>query len=305
MIPRSNRCTLCALLVANVLFAAGCADSVSPAPKEQAAEVAPDQSQKSLRHEDLDAILWVQTSGEYNAITRQTYRLAELTLKDALADPNWTASLEQQSLVDSGEVKLADLKPAVILDVDETVLNNSRFQVGLIESETEYTRDGWKAFVTRKESTAVAGAVDFVNACRDAGVKVIFLTNREHEVEGSTVENLVSVGLMKEADPDAVFSKYEKEDWKSDKITRRTELASKYRLLLLVGDDLHDFASTGHHPSSEKRREMVDSHPQRWGQKWIVLPNPNYGGWEQSLQDWNNLSSPETKLEQKRSHLQN
>jgi len=279
----------------------GCSNSlsVSQAPKQDNDK----PSNEEQRHEDLDAILWVQTSGEYQAITRQTYRLAQLTLKDAIADPAWTASLEQKELVDKGEIKLADLKPAVVFDVDETVLSNAGYQVGLIDTMSEYSREGWKSFVEEKKSTAIAGAIEFVQICRDADVQVIFVTNREHEVESSTRENLISVGLMKESDPDIVFSKYEKEEWKSDKISRRTELAKKYRILLLVGDDLHDFASTGYHPTSKQRRELVNSHPDWWGKKWIVLPNPNYGGWEQSLYDWKNSSSSNTKLKLKRSHL--
>lgn len=287
-------------IFASALVVAGCIGSMYSPVSDQESSPADDS-----RHEDLDAILWVQTSGEYQAITRQTYRLASLTLKDAIADPKWTASLEQEELVDSGDVKLKELKPAVVFDVDETVLSNAGYQVGLIETNTDYSRDGWKSFVKEKKSTPIAGAVEFVQACRDAGVQPIFVTNREHEVESSTRENLIAAGLMKESDADIVFSKYEKEDWKSDKISRRTELAKQYRILLLIGDDLHDFASTGHHPTSEKRRELVARHPDWWGKKWIVLPNPNYGGWEQSLYDWNNSSSSATKLKKKRSHMSN
>jgi acid phosphatase len=294
--------TVC-MLFANV----GCAQeppATKADPSENFETLSKSESADQQRHEDLDAILWVQTSGEYQAITRQTYRLAELAMQDAMKDPAWTASLEQQALVDEGKVVLADLKPAVVIDVDETVLNNSAYQVGLIKSKSEYTREGWKAFVESKQSTAIAGAVEFVNACREQSVTVLFVTNREHSVESSTRENLIATGLMKEDDPDIVFSKYEKEDWKSDKISRRQELAQQYRIIMLIGDDLHDFASTGYHPTSQQRRELVESKPDWWGTRWIVLPNPNYGGWENSLYDWETASSADTKLKGKRSRLQ-
>jgi acid phosphatase len=289
------------LTVIASLISWGCTNFLSNQPQEQKQENA--SSTEPQRHEDLDAILWVQTSGEYQAITRQTYRLAELALKDAMGEPDWTASMEQQKLVDEGELRLADLKPAVVFDVDETVLSNAGYQVGLVESESDYSRESWKAYVTGKTSTPIAGAVEFVQTCRDAGVQPIFVTNREHEVESSTRENLIAVGLMKESDPDLIYSKYEKKEWKSDKISRRNELAKQYRILLLIGDDLHDFASTGHHPTSEQRRNLVENNPGWWGKKWIVLPNPNYGGWEQSLYDWNNSSSPATKIRKKRTYL--
>lgn len=307
-IKKTGRFVVPALMVMALGIVGGCIAQQSSTPtipknETNQAEDKTDSAQQQ-RHEDLDALLWVQTSGEYQAITRQTYRLAALALEDAIADSDWTASLEQQKLVDDGTVKLQDLKPAVVLDVDETVLNNSAFQVGLIETKTDYTREGWKSFVESKRSTAIAGAVEFVNQCREKDVTVLFITNREHDVEASTRENLIATGLMKESDPDIVFSKYEKEDWKSDKISRRTDLATQYQILLLIGDDLHDFASTGYHPTSQQRRELVESKPDWWGTRWIVLPNPNYGGWEQSLYDWNNASSADTKLKSKRDNMQ-
>src|SRR6187399_2796502 len=71
-------------------------------------------------HENLHAVLWMQTSAEYQAITRGLYRLAAAALDRAMEDPRWTAIPEQ-----AGRPDLAALAPAVILDLDETVLDNS------------------------------------------------------------------------------------------------------------------------------------------------------------------------------------
>jgi len=170
------------------------------------------------------------------------FRAARAAVGDALVDSQWTASTEQREIFDQKtESELSELPPAVVLDVDETVLDNSRYQVGLIESGGEYSREGWKAYVESQVATPIPGAVDFVKACRTAGVTVIYVTNREHEVESATRENLIKHGLMEEGDPDLIFTKYEKEEWTSDKKSRRQELAQKYRILLLLGDDLNDF----------------------------------------------------------------
>lgn len=307
---RNNRVSGSFLLL-SILAIVGCAREASPTATTNSAPNASQSATKEdpaaeadkMRHEDLDAILWIQTSGEYGALTRQAYQAAKLQLASAIGDATWTASTEQEKLSSVGEIDMSELPMAVVLDVDETVLDNSAYQVGLIESKSEYSRDGWKLFCESKKSAAIPGAVEFVNHCRAADVKVLFVTNREHEVESSTRENLINVGLMKDDDPDIVFSKYEKDNWKSDKITRRTELAKQYRILMLIGDDLHDFASTGHHPTSDARKKFATENADMWGSKWIVMPNPNYGGWEQSTYDWNNSSSAKTKLEKKRSNL--
>ncbi len=257
----------------------------------------------ALRHEDLDATLWIQTSGEYAAITQQAYHLAAESLGDRLLDPTWTACLEQRELVEAGEVELSSLPPAVIFDVDETVLDNTGYQVELIKNKTEYSRESWKAFCITETSKAIPGAVDFVERCRAAGVHVIFLTNREHEVENHTQANLMAVGLLHEDDGDVVYSKYEMEDWKSDKTSRRKHLSQKYRILLLVGDDLHDFASTGEHPAHSVRRKIALENHEMWGHGWIAMPNPNYGGWEQSLYDWDYNTSSAERLQRKRDSM--
>ncbi len=255
-------------------------------------------------HEDLDAVLWIQTSAEYDAIARQTFRAARAAVGDALVDSSWTASTEQQKMSeDQAEGWLAGLPPAVVLDVDETVLDNSSYQVSLIESDGEYSRDGWKAFVEKQVSTPIPGAVDFVNACRAAGVTVIYVTNREHEVETATRENLIKHGLMGPDDPDLILTKNEKEEWTSDKKTRRLELAKEYRILLLLGDDLNDLIATEYHSSSEARRETGDKYKSWFGERWFMLPNPNYGGWERSLYDWENAISPSSKRKRKRENM--
>ena len=69
-------------------------------------------------HENLNAVLWVQSAAEYRASALQTYRAAEASMIRALQDKSWTAAIEQRRPV-------PDLPPAVILDLDETVLDNS------------------------------------------------------------------------------------------------------------------------------------------------------------------------------------
>ena len=85
---------------------------------------------------------------------------------------------------------------------------------------------------------------------------MLFVTNREHSVEEATRRNLINVGLMQEDDEDLIFTKYEREEWTSNKQTRREFLSNRYRILLLLGDDLNDFTDAGRHPAP--RRTAAD-----------------------------------------------
>ena len=273
-------------------------------PRSSSENMTGGESAAELRHEDLDAVLWIQSSGEYKAIAQQSFRMAAIVLDVAAADKKWTASKEQTELVASGKIRIQNLRPAVIVDVDETVLDNSRYQVGLIDAGKEFSPKSWETFCKSKVSTAVPGAADYVKLCRSKGIRVFYVTNREANVEQSTRENLIAVGLLDAADKvDTILTKNEKPDWKSSKVKRRLELAKNYRILQIVGDDLHDFAETGSKPKPDARQKFADDNSAYWGTKWIVLPNPNYGGWERSAHGWNDQAEPETKLELKRKQL--
>ncbi|MDG2012198.1 MAG: HAD family acid phosphatase, partial [Pirellulaceae bacterium] len=235
--------------------------------------------------------------------TRQTFRLAEMNLGPALVDPTWTASVEQQRMFTQQPRKLAALPPAVILDVDETVLDNSAYQARLIANGGEFDPKTWNLFVQEESAIAVPGAVEFIEACRAARVTVLYVTNREYEVEYATRRNLVKTGLMEEDDPDVLLTKNERKPWTSDKKSRRTHLAGQYRILMILGDDLNDFVSLGKKPTPEHRRKMAARYSDRWGRQWMALPNPNYGGWERSLYDWEDRAERKAKLKLKRSNL--
>src|SRR5713226_3014442 len=84
----------------------------------------------------INATLWMQTSAEHQAITREVYATALRTLDDALSDKTWTAATEQTAVDPS-------LPPAIILDIDETILDTSRHQAKLIREKREYSPAEW------------------------------------------------------------------------------------------------------------------------------------------------------------------
>lgn len=257
----------------------------------------PGENVSSLVHEDLDATAWVQTSAEYPSITLQTYRAAQTRLDAALADPDWTAFAAQQDKLTDENGK--PLPPAVILDVDETVLDNSGFQAELIIKGGEYTPDIWHAWVEKRKARPIPGAKEFLDACRSAGVTTYLVTNREFKAEEATRKNLEDLELIPTDAPDIVLSKREKEDWTSDKTSRREFVAATHRILLMVGDDLNDFAYAGKNHTAASRRKIAAENNVLFGDKWFMLPNPNYGGWERSLYQFDDRLPREKKLESK------
>jgi len=257
--------------------------------------ISPQPNVSTGAHEDLDALLWLRTSAEYDALTRQAFVAATHKLGEAIVDPDWEAVVPSERANGSSKSTSNMRPPCVIVDVDETILDNSVFQVELIQSDSEYQLDAWNQFVQRRSSPAIEGAVEFVQACRASGVVVFFVTNRESTVEAATRENLIAQGLMATSDPDRILSKNEQPNWTSDKSSRRRAVAQKYRVVLLIGDDLNDFLSAKN-LTIEQRSQFYQANKKNWGRSWFVIPNPNYGSWEQTTYG-NDYQAP---LEKKR-----
>jgi acid phosphatase len=255
-----------------------------------------------LSHEDLDATLWMQTSAEYVAATEQAFWLGRQMLKQALGDPTWSALPDQQAEL-AASSKAAPLLPAVIVDIDETVLDNSPYQAAVIKNEGEYDLDAWQVWVERAEAEAVPGARAFLDACRESGVTVFFVTNRVEGQEQLTRRNLEQQLLLPVGAADTILSKFELDDWTTDKTSRRQHVAQHYRILLIVGDDLNDFVWAGEKPSAKTRRETSQRYAHLWGEKWIILPNANYGSWERALYGFDDALPRQEKLLRKQRQL--
>lgn len=235
----------------------------------------PAQGATPAAAENLDAVLWTQTSVEYRATALQAYATARLQLDRALADPGWTAAIEQVGK------PMASLPPAIILDADETVLDNSPYQARLILDNATFTEAGWAAWVEERKAAAIPGAVAFTQYARDRGVTVFFVTNRNPGEERATRDNLAALGFPLDPARDTVLTRRERPEWPSDKTTRRELVAREFRILLLVGDDLGDFLPS--QGTVAERDARVAPYADWWGTRWIVLANPTYGSWMSAI----------------------
>jgi 5'-nucleotidase (lipoprotein e(P4) family) len=272
--------TLCALMLA------GCAG-------RQAAAIG--GSSLPEAHEELNSVLWARTSAEYAASCREIFMLAMLRLDEAAADPTWTALPEQTTDYEG-------LPPAIILDVDETVLDNSAFEAALIVEGAEYNKPMWDAWISKETAPPIAGSQDFLRLAVDRGVQVFFVTNRDHDTEEHTVRNLRN-HFGPSITAEQVLTRKEQPDWTADKTSRRDYVAATHRVLLLVGDDLNDFIQTGD-VTAEARLEEAGQFSAYWGTKWIMLPNPMYGSWEQALYGYDRHLDRGDKLRLKREALE-
>ncbi len=254
------------------------------------------------------AELWVQTSAEYKALSYQAYRTAELQFD------RWSDILIKRS---DGKAYLpgGDKPVAIILDLDETVIDNSGFQAFCAKNNAEFSDDLWTAWVefqgiNEHAGPAVPGAPEFLRKVEAMGVTPIYISNRTVGQEGSTTRVLARNGINVEAiEPRLLLRLPSKEEnqraetilksqgvapgseeaagllkGEGKKEARRRLVAEKYDVIAYFGDQLGDFQAfvqTGELDAEtfKHRRAQADEFRNYWGTLWFILPNPMYGYW--------------------------
>lgn len=215
-------------------------------------------SEPYSREYQVGAYLWFQTSGEFRALCYQAYNLARLRLDRDLEDKH-------------------NKKRALVFDIDETVMDNSFGGAQEIKNHLNWDKESFSLWVKQKRAEAIPGAKEFIEYAVSRQVEVIYISNRLTTQKDDTLENLKRLGIPAKKENLYFLSN----DWSKE--ARRQEVLKKYDVVLFFGDNLGDFHKDWDQKSSEERRALVDSHRQDFGEKFIVLPNPLYGDWENSL----------------------
>ncbi len=221
----------------------------------------------------LLATLWTQRSVEFKGNALAIYALGHIRLDQALADKNWTAAPGEQK----GDYQ--NLPPAVILDIDETALDNSRYQVWMLRNNQSFSVKTWDQFCAAQVSTAIPGALEFTKYAESKGVKVFYISNRGANTEKDTRENMAKLGFPMGGNVDTFLTQNEKPDWGSAKSTRRAVIAKDYRVLLNFGDNFGDFDDR-YRGSDADRLKAFEDNKARWGRDWLVIANPTYGSFD-------------------------
>ncbi len=217
-------------------------------------------------------VLWQQQAAEYRALCYQAFNIASLRLKEI------------------PKKKFKKEKTAIITDLDETILDNSYSEAQLIKDRKEHTNQSWKEWINKSAATAVPGAVDFLQAAKQKGITIFYISNRDTSEIKSTLLNLQKLQL-----PDADTGHMLFLSNTSSKEARRQIVMGKYNVVMLLGDNLNDFTQAFERKPVDERKTEVDKVREEWGKRFIVLPNSTYGEWENAIYDYERNLTPEQK----------
>jgi acid phosphatase len=247
------------------------------------------QAARTDPHEMLNATLWQQGSAEYIGVVNQAWLLAHDNLDKALADPQWTAAIEQTG-------SISNLPPAIMLDLDETVLDNSAYEARIIKQLGQYTHDSFADWCRESTAPAVIGAKAFLDYAAEQGVAIFYYSARREKLRDCTLRNLHALQLPLPDESRLFLSNG------MSKSSYRSQVAQQYRILLLVGDNMEDFID-GFKTGPGVRRSLAHDYADRWGRQWIILPNPMYGHWESSIYNFDYALPREEQLKHKMQEL--
>lgn len=219
-------------------------------------------------------VLFHQTSAEYRALCHQAFNSARIYLEELLKQRG------------------SDEKYAIITDVDETMVDNSYLEARLIKEGKEYNSKFWNEWVALSAATEVPGALEFTNWAASKGVEIFYVSNRKIAEVPATIKNLKKLGFPYADSLHAIFM-----DKESSKESRRQKISSTHKVVMLIGDNLNDFADIFERKSIQERFDATDKFKNEWGTKFIVLPNPMYGEWENALYEYKRSLTPDEKNE--------
>lgn len=206
------------------------------------------------------SVLWYQKSAEMRALYYQGFNMAKISLDNKLKN------------------SVPGFKNAVVLDIDETVLDNSPYEAMMIEKGLPYSIKTWKEWTKLAVAKPTPGVVDFLNYAKSKGVELFFVTNRDFNDRDVTIEN-----MKKDKIPNADTTHLLLSKGLSDKTDRYNIIGGKYKILLTIGDNLRDYKEIFGNRKVNYGLNMADSLKNHFGDDFIMLPNPMYGDWEKAI----------------------
>ncbi|QJU39180.1 5'-nucleotidase, lipoprotein e(P4) family [Serratia marcescens] len=231
------------------------------------------QAQQRLADQSVLAVNWFQQSGEYQALAHQAFNSAQRAFDRARAAPG--------------------RKKAVVVDLDETMLDNSAYSAWQAQQGQPYDGATWAQWTQAEQAGAVPGAVSFARYVNAHQGTMFYVSNRKQSEYAATVANMQKLGFTGMSEKTVLLS---------------TDIANKqarfdaikqagYDIVVYAGDNLNDFGAATYHQDNAQRRAFVSENQNKFGTEFIVLPNPLYGDWESGLaRDYNKLT-PQQKLQ--------
>ncbi len=214
---------------------------------------------QAINNNLLMATLYNYYASEYSALSHQAFNIAT------------------ERLIDIRRENPARPDLAVIIDIDETILDNSPFEAKMILADSEFNSGSWTHWCKLAAAEPVPGALEFLQLADSMGFNVFYISNRSKEkVQDSTIINLQKLGF-----PQLNADHFLLKEKTSNKESRRQVVLKNYEIVLLAGDNLGDF----YEDSSDHavRDSLMLANKENFGNKFIVLPNAMYGEWVASI----------------------
>lgn len=232
------------------------------------------QTQAAADNEyQIGAILYMQKAAEYRALAFQAFNIARIQLDADAKDRKKLPKAERK------------MPRAVVVDVDETVLDNSPAQAVQVKKRLPFIQENWTAWVNMRKAKAIPGAIDFLNYASRNSTRIFYVTNRIEAEKQPTIDNLKALGF-----PDVSQETVLVKTAESSKEARRQSILQKYRIAILIGDNLDDLSNVFERKSIDARFAEVDRTREMFGRKFIVLPNAMYGTWEGAIYEYERLT---------------
>lgn len=223
------------------------------------------------------AVLYQQTAAEYRALCYQAFNVAKYQLDQSMK----IMGLQKQQ--------------AIVLDIDETVLDNSPYEAKCILDNVNYP-NYWEEWMNASSAKAIPGVMDFLKYAKSKNIEIYYITNRKEKYRVQTLKNLKMLGFPNAEDKYLMLKTDE-----SSKKSRRDKVSETNKIILLIGDNLNDFSEVFEKKSVADRFQLTDEMKTEFGKHFIVLPNAMYGEWEGALYDYDysGTSSQKSELRQK------
>ena len=208
----------------------------------------------------LNANLWYQHAAEYRALAFQTYRMAQERLDTKLKSVRYAKP------------------PCIVLDLDETCLNNSPYAGFQVKYNKSFNMEDWQEWTSKMDADTIPGCVSFLKWAKQQSLEIYYVSNRGVAELDATIENMKKYGFP-DADKDHVMLR----DETSSKKPRRDVILEKHAIAMLFGDNLGDLHEMWDKKTTEERNRLVNENRSKFGYDYIVLPNPGYGAWQSAI----------------------
>ena len=273
--------------------------------------------------ENLLAILWVQRSAEFRGLSYQAYNMAATEVDKALAQRREKEkALRKAATIGDTSTQSPLRPPAVVLDIDDTIVCHAPFEVYFIEHpEATSNSDIWEQWIALNKEL-LPGAKDFLRYAKSRGVQIFYVTGRGPQDKAATISLFRKTGL-----PFTDETRLLMNDGSGGKMNHFAKLSRRYDIICYLGDNAGDFPIDANryknvpiykketagsfsgntadvnknaaakpktvmpldidamlkHDTNKARNAIIDANKNYFGTKFILLPNPMYGDWENNL----------------------